>query len=318
MNFNDGQQHTGRPGLFSTILVVISVLAVYPVAGSLLTMLVIGDVTLDEGFRWLSAPLVPKMLAAQGIGQILVLALPVLWLVSRFSGDGLFGRATLGWLGIGRRGGVRPALMAGAGMLLLQPALYSIVELQLLLLPYLGSVGKKLMQDQARLDQLLRKLAGGVSNEGIILSALVLVVTPAICEELFFRGYIQKSLALNLSPRRAVLFTGIVFAMFHLEWFNFAPLALLGWYIGYIYQRSDNLLAPAVAHGMNNLAALILMKTGVDSGVPSDATSGTLLSLPWWWALVAVTMFLFSLLIRSFPERPALQDADNPMPRGHR
>jgi hypothetical protein len=317
MNFTDGKEYSGRPRLFSTILVMLSVLAVYPLAGSLLTLLVIGDVSLDEGFRWLTAPLVPKMLAAQAVGQILVLALPVLWLVSRMTGGGLFGKATLDWLGIVKRGGARPALMAGAGMLLLQPAMYSIIELQVLLLPRLGSIGKKLLQEQASLDLLLRKLAGGVT-EGFILSALVLVVTPAICEELFFRGYIQKSLVLNLSPRRAVLFSGIVFAMFHLEWFNFVPLTLLGWYIGYIYLRSDNLLAPAVAHGINNLAALILMKIGVDSDGAGDAASGTLFSLPWWWVLVAVTLLLFSLLIRSFPGRPALQDADNPMPGGHR
>ena len=313
---DDPTQH-GRPRLFSTILVVLSVLAAYPLVGSLLTVLAIGNVSLDEGFRWLTAPLLPKMLAAQAVGQILVLALPPLWIVSRMTGGGLFGSATLGWLGIGKRGGARAALTAGAGMLLLQPVMYSIIELQVLLLPYLGSIGKKLLQDQAGLDQLLRKLAGGV-NDGFILSALVLVVTPAICEELFFRGYIQKSLELNLSPRRAVLFTGIVFAMFHLEWFNFVPLTLLGWYIGYIYLRSDNLLAPAVAHGINNLAALILMKTGADSGGVSEATSGTLASLPWWWVLVAVTLFLFSLLIRSFPERPTSHDADNPMPSGRR
>ena len=317
MNVSDDPKQYEQPRLFSTILVLISVLAAYLVVGALLTMLATGGISLDGGFQSITGPAVSKMLAAQGAGQILVLALPVLWLVSRVTGEGLFGRATLRWLGIGRQGGVRPALMAGVGMLLLQPALYSIVELQVLLLPHLGSIGKKLLQEQASLDLLLRKLAGGV-NDGFALSALVLVVTPAICEELFFRGYIQKSLALNLSPRRAVLFTGIVFAMFHLEWFNFVPLTLLGWYIGYIYVRSDNLLAPAVAHGINNLAALILMKTGADSGGVSEATSGTLASLPWWWVLVAVTLFLFSLLIRSFPERPTSHDADNPMPSGRR
>lgn len=317
MNFTDHSKQYGQPRLFSTILVLLSVLAAYPLAGSLLTVLITGGISLGDGFDKISAPVVSKMLVAQSLGQIAVLALPVFWLVSRFSGGGLFGKATLDWLGLGRQVEARPALMAGAGMLLLQPALYTIVELQTLLLPSLGEFGKSLMQEQAQLALLLKKLAGGLSIGSILSSIFVLVLTPSVCEELFFRGYIQKSLAVNLSPRRAVFFTGVVFAMFHLAWFNFVPLTLLGWYIGYIYWKSGNLLTPAIAHGTNNLAALVLLKTGVDSGGERDAASGMLASGP-WWILVAVSLFLFFLLIRSFPVRPALQDADNPMPRGHR
>jgi membrane protease YdiL (CAAX protease family) len=316
MNFTDDPKPYGQPRLFSTILALLSMLAAYPLAGALLTVLITGGISLDDGFQNNSATVVSKMLVAQALGQIAVLALPVFWLVSRFSGGGLFGKATLDWLGIGRQGGLRPALIAGAGMLLLQPALYTIVELQTLLLPFLGEFGKSLMQEQAQLSLLLKKLAGGLSIGSILSSILVLVLTPAVCEELFFRGYIQKSLAVNLSPRRAVFFTGVVFAMFHLEWFNFVPLTLLGWYIGYIYWKSGSLLTPAIAHGTNNLAALVLLKTGVDSGEAADAASGLLVFWQ-WWILVAVSLFLFFLLIRSLPVRPALQDADNPMPQGH-
>jgi membrane protease YdiL (CAAX protease family) len=317
MNSTDDSKQHRHPGLFETTLVLLSVLAAYPLAGSLLTVLVTGGVSLGEGFQGVSAPVVSKLLVAQALGQFVVLALPVFWLVSRFSGGGLFGRATLGWLGLGKRGGARPALMAGAGMLLLQPVLYSIVELQMLLLPYLSTLGKTLAREQAALDLLLRKFAGGASIEGYLMSILVLVLTPAFCEELFFRGYIQKSLALNLSPKKAVLFAGLVFALFHMEWFNFLPLTLLGWYIGYIYLKSDNLLVPAVAHGTNNLAALVLLKSGIDSGSATDAAPDMLGNWQ-WWILVAVSLSLFFLLIRSFPVKPASQDADNLMPAGHR
>jgi hypothetical protein len=317
MNFTDDPKQYGRPRLFSTILVVLSVLAAYPLAGALLTMLVTGGSSFGEDFQGITAPVVPKLLVTQAFGQFLVLGLPVFLLVSRFTGEGLFGKATLEWLGIGKPCGARSAMIAGAGMMLLQPALYSIVELQTLLLPYLGDFGNALVQEQARLDLFIRKLAGGVSREGFLLSILVLVLTPSVCEELFFRGYIQKCLALSLSPRRAVLFTGMVFALFHMQWFNFVPLTLLGWYIGYIYLKSDNLLAPAIAHGANNLAALVLLKTEFGTGSAADPASGLLASWQ-WWVLVAVSLSVFFLLIRFWPVKPALQNADNPVPRGHR
>jgi uncharacterized protein len=317
MNFTDKPEYPVRPPLFSTILALLSILAAYPVVGTLLTLLATGGKAFDASFQMINDSILARLLFVQAFGQILVLALPVFWLASRITGGGLFGKATLGWLGIGRRGGARSAFVAVAGMLLLQPALYSVVELQVLLLPYLGTVGKTLMQEQAALDLFLRKLAGGASTEGFILSFLVLVLTPAICEELFFRGYIQKSFTLNLSPKRAVLYTGVLFALFHMEWFNLVPLTLLGWYIGYIYLKSGDLLVPAVAHGTNNLAALVLLKTGVGTGSVGEADSG-MLGYWQWWLLVAASLLIFSLLIRYFPARPALQDADNPMPGGHR
>jgi membrane protease YdiL (CAAX protease family) len=317
MTITDPKESPGRPTLFGTILQLFSVLAVYLVVGAFLTIFITGSISLDDGFLNTTGQVVSKMLAAQAVGQILVLGLPVFWLVSRFTGDGLFGKATLDWLGIGRQGGVRPAMMAGVGMLLLQPALYSIVGLQILLLPYLGVLGKSLVQGQSTFDLYFSKLAGGTSIEAYLFSFLVFVLTPAFCEELFFRGYIQKCFVLSLSPGRAVFLTGMAFALFHFNGFNLLLLTLLGWYIGYIYWKSDNFLVPAVAHGTNNLVALILLKSGVDSGISAKSSSTMLVSWQ-WWLLVVVTLFLFSLLIRNFSGKPALRDADNPMPGGYR
>ena len=119
MNFTDNPKPYGQPRLFSTILVLLSVLAAYLLVGALLTMLATGGISLDDGFQGITGPAVLKMLVAQALGQIAVLALPVFWLVSRFTGDGLYGKRTLDWLGIGKQGGARDALMAGVGMLLL-------------------------------------------------------------------------------------------------------------------------------------------------------------------------------------------------------
>jgi len=317
MNSVDEQRNTGHPRLFSVILVLLIILVAYPLAGTLLTMLVTGGRPLDDGFRWLTDAVLPKLLAVQAVGQIVLLALPVFWLVSRFTAGGVFGRATLDWLGLGRRGGLLSVMAAGAGMLLLQPFLYSIVELQMLLLPLFGEAGRSIIQEQAHLDLLISKLAGGTSPAAFLWSVLVLVLTPAFCEELFFRGYVQKSIAVNLSPQRAVLLTGLVFALFHMEWFNLVPLTLLGWYIGYIYVKSDNLLVPATAHGVNNLSALVFLKAGSSTGGSVAATSGILL-LWQWWLLVLVSLFVFFLLIRYFPGKLVLQHTDNPMPDGHR
>lgn len=316
MTFINDRKISEKPRLSGTIMVLLSVFVIYPVVGSLLTMLATGGRHFGTEPHWMTGSLKTRLLAVQASGQFAVLALPVFWLARRFSGDRVSGRDNLAWLGIGKPGGFRAAGLAGAGMLLLQPLLYSLVELQSMLLPYLGEPGRSLLQEQARLDQFIRALVSGSSPLSSFLSVLVLVVTPAFCEELFFRGYIQKSFAASMSPGRAVLVSGVVFALFHMEWFNLLPLTLLGWYIGFIYVKSDNLLVPAVAHAANNAAALVLLKSDNLSGSPAQAASAVF-GLWQWWALVLGSLYIFSLLIRYFPDKPAITDTNNSMTGGH-
>ncbi|NTW51426.1 MAG: CPBP family intramembrane metalloprotease [Chlorobiaceae bacterium] len=295
-----------RPALVGTIMVLLSILVAYPLVGSILTMLVARGRTMDSDFRWIDGSVLPLLLAAQVIGQLVVLALPVFLLARRYSGGHLFDRANLSWLGIGNSANLRAALRAAAGMVLLQPFLYSIVEVQNLLLPFLGETGRDMLRDQARLDLFLRKIAGEASPGGFLAAAAVLVLTPSICEELFFRGFIQKSFAQILTPNKAFLITGFVFALFHMEWFNLVPLTLLGWYIGYIYVKSGDLSVPAVAHGTNNLMALVLLKAEGLPGLAGAGDASVGLLVKWqWWLFVLFSLVIFFLLIRRFPEKAA-------------
>jgi hypothetical protein len=312
MNSTADLQDLNRPGLIGTGLVLLSILVAYPLAGTVLTLVVAWGRPMDPDFNWIDGDVLPRLLAAQAVGQILVLGLPVFLLARRFSGGGAFDRVNLSWLGIGKHGGLRPAVAAAAGMLLLQPFMYSIAELQYLVLPYLGEVGREMIRDQARLDLFIRRIAGGASVTGFLSAAVVLALTPAICEELFFRGFVQRSFAERLSPKKAVLLTGFVFALFHMEWFNLLPLTLLGWYIGYIYVKSGDIAVPAVAHGTNNVMALLFLKAEGWMGVNGVGEASPEIVGMWqWWVFVILSLAVFFLLIRRFPEKPASADADN-------
>ena len=313
----DNTNSVVRPTLFKTILVLVSILAGYLLVGGVLSFLATGGQSLESVLRGQSPPVLQRMLFTQMLGQVLVLGLPVFLLATRLSGGTPFGRLNLRWLGVGNGGGLRPALVGGFGMLLLQPCLYSIMEVQLRLLPMLGETGQALLKSQEQLDRLIRLLAGDTSPASLLSALLVFVLTPSICEELLFRGYLQKSLALNIKPFQAVFFSGLVFALFHLQLFNLLPLMLLGWYIGYLYLKTDNLLVPAVAHGANNLAALIVMHLGGGQAGHAGAIGSSSPIFLWpWWALVVVSLFTFSLLIRYFPEKPASAHAEKSMPGG--
>jgi hypothetical protein len=306
-------QEVKSPGIMFTSMVLLAVLVLYPLAGGGLTLLATGGRLVDPDFRMFGTSILPRLRAAQAAGQVIALALPALLLAWRFSGSRtLFGKANLSWLGLGRPAGFVPLLKASAGILLLQPLMYSITEVQNLGLPLLGEAGRAMLHDQERLDLIIRKLTAFDSMPGFLEVALVIVATPALCEELFFRGFVQKGFSSSLPPVKAIFLSGFVFALFHMQPSNVLPLTLLGWYIGYIYLKTGNLAVPAAAHGTNNLAALLFLQAELRFSGLSLTEGGPGIVTMWqWWVFVLVSLVIFFVLMRRFHVPTASAQFDN-------
>jgi membrane protease YdiL (CAAX protease family) len=302
-----------KPGFINNSLELLVVLAVYPLIGSALLFLMTGGKAVGPDFQWLDDTMISRFRVVQAAGQIIVLGLPVFWMVRRYSGEKTaFSSANLAWLGIGTRAGFREILFAAAGMILLQPLLFTIVEMQNFLWPLLGETGQQIIRDHERLDLFLQRIALSRSIPEFIAVVGVLAITPACCEELFFRGYIQKNYSYSLSAPGAVLLTGFVFALFHMDISNLLPLSLLGWYIGYIYMKTNNLAVPAVAHGLNNVAALLFLQRGDILAGEGGETGNAVLVLTWpWWIFLLATLGMFITMIVRFSRASGSVSRDN-------
>ena len=97
-----------------------------------------------------------------------------------------------------------------------------------------------------------------------------------LCEEVLARGVIQRAYE-SFGPRRAILYVGGLFVIFHLsllQGLGIIPLALA---LGYVYWRSQSLVASILAHfGANAMAALVLTlkKTTLPARISSMPTRG--------------------------------------------
>lgn len=109
----------------------------------------------------------------------------------------------------------------------------------------------------------------------------VVCFTPAVCEEMFFRGFVQRTFERTMGGGSVVL-VGVVFGLFHFSPLGLISLSILGLLFGYFYYRSRSLLVPMAAHAANNLVAVVALYGGPESPVVSLATT------PLW--LVAVTL----------------------------
>ena len=90
-------------------------------------------------------------------------------------------------------------------------------------------------------------------------------IAAPIFEEIMFRGFLLSSLTRYLPVWGAILVSGFVFAIAHLNISEVLPLAVLGIVLGFVYTRSRNLLASMLVHCLWNsvtLLSLFLLGSG--------------------------------------------------------
>ena len=127
------------------------------------------------------------------------------------------------------------------------------------------------------LNALVEKTYGNLlkadSFTEMLLVIVVIAAVPAVCEEVMFRGYIQKSLGFKVKPFWAALITAVFFGFYHFNPYGLLPLVCLGLYFGFAAYISNSLVIPIFLHFLNNFGAVILyFAFGDDQLVNSDIT----------------------------------------------
>lgn len=117
---------------------------------------------------------------------------------------------------------------------------------------------------------------------------------PALCEEIAFRGYILSGLQRRFRPRSAVILCSFLFALSHMNVFQFLPAFFLGLVLGLLTLRSKSLLPAIFFHFLHDSALLgsIHMARALENVLPSllldlwplyiAACSTVALGLLWW------------------------------------
>jgi membrane protease YdiL (CAAX protease family) len=122
-------------------------------------------------------------------------------------------------------------------------------------------------QVKEMMEQMYRMLTSAHSIPEFLFVVLVIAATPAVCEELLFRGLIQRTLEASDSDvsgskksqrgLAAAIVAGIIFGMYHLNPFTLVPLAVLGVFFGIIVYRTQNIVTAMAAHFFNNFLACL-------------------------------------------------------------
>ncbi|MBN2416653.1 CPBP family intramembrane metalloprotease [bacterium] len=115
-------------------------------------------------------------------------------------------------------------------------------------------------------DALARALIWDNPAEAVVLF-LAAVPAAALAEEMLFRGFIQTSLERSGYRDRAVYISALLFALLHLNPWWFIQIVLMGVALGFIAMFTDSIWPAAAAHGVFNLAGLLVSNAGTMSAI---------------------------------------------------
>ncbi|NCB07654.1 MAG: CPBP family intramembrane metalloprotease [Bacteroidia bacterium] len=82
-------------------------------------------------------------------------------------------------------------------------------------------------------------------------------VTAPVVEELIFRGIILQGLRRNYNAFVSVFISALLFALFHLNPWQFPATFVLGLLLGWIMLRTQNIFLSILGHSINNFLVLI-------------------------------------------------------------
>lgn len=132
----------------------------------------------------------------------------------------------------------------------------------------------------------------GTTPGGLILLLLAVAVTPAICEEFLFRGFILSGLQARMGKWPAILLTALFFGVFHLSIYRLLPTALTGILLGYLAVRTASIWPGMIVHVLVNGISILVATEWIPT--PGNIEQ---VGLPWPVLLGAVVLLAAGLAL---------------------
>lgn len=172
------------------------------------------------------------------------------------------------------------------------------------LMDYATAASELVLPLPEAMQQTFERLMAVATPFDFLFKLLVLCALPGICEEIFFRGFCQGSLARAWGSFRGLAVAALIFALLHGNPYYVHLLFLLGMLFGWIFLTAGTLYASIYCHFLNNAWTFVTHVLGVSlplqggRGVANAAiVTGALL-------LAAGSMLLLRRISRQ-RERPA-------------
>jgi len=130
------------------------------------------------------------------------------------------------------------------------------------MMPIVGGMLTTWLAQGHEVSQDIKQLGANTTLALRLPLALLVVSIGPMVEELLFRGVLLSAIARYTGNGAAIVLSAVLFACVHLPdlsflWYALPNLALLGLVLGWLRVQSGSIWPAVVAHGMNNLLAVV-------------------------------------------------------------
>lgn len=108
-------------------------------------------------------------------------------------------------------------------------------------------------------QEVVLQVADMTSFPAIVTVGFLVIVLVPISEELLFRGFIYRNLKAFFPGWWPAIMSSLIFAVMHFNWLSLLPLFLLGVWLCLSYEKTGNIFAPIIVHGLFNANTLMLL-----------------------------------------------------------
>ena len=128
-------------------------------------------------------------------------------------------------------------------LLVITPAIAIVIEPLSILIP---------------IPEFVREIFAMLEDKTVFTGIMVVAAGPFI-EEVLFRGMILDGFLKRYSPWKSILWSSVIFGLFHLNPWQFIPAFILGVLMGYVYWKTRSLWLCIFIHFVNNGLSYLAM-----------------------------------------------------------
>jgi len=147
-----------------------------------------------------------------------------------------------------------------------------------------------------QLEALLKTMVNADSILELIVVLIMAALTPAICEEFYFRGYFLRNMSRKFTGKTAVIISGLIFGLFHFNPFQLTGLILMGIYFSFLAWHYQSLWASMIAHFTNNSLVVIAYYISKEQMIDVNLDDPNL-QIPMNMVLISSILFIVLILI---------------------
>ena len=162
-----------------------------------------------------------------------------------------------------------------------------------------GEIQQRLLPMDSNVARMLEQQFAWLMDVNPLVLVFFLAIVPALCEELFFRGYALSGLRASLGKTGAVIVVAIAFGMAHYSAQRLVTTTALGLLLGLLVVQYRSIWPAMIAHFMHNAISVTanhpdgLKPWLVSLGYPEAADA----SMPGTWVVAAGALVAIGVLI---------------------